>query len=195
VGHRLDRAEKHLDDWGYQHSYPAICRRRRIPGKSCRERTEARRMAEAMLKATQLLHLTESQLKKYGDRLPIGDEQVISQQRARMSEMMGEQGLKDYIVRLDEEISKLEETAKTLTQVAKDSHKPISNEAYDARIGGEKGLLDAEYLVNPTNTDLHAIEDAPEHLKSLGIASESDLKEPNILAGTDSLIETNAAIE
>jgi len=42
---------------------------------------------------------------------------------------------------------------------------------------------------------LHAIEDAPEHLKSLGIASESDLKKPNILAGTDSLIGTNAAIE
>jgi hypothetical protein len=91
--------------------------------------------------------------------------------------------------------AELEETAKPLAQAAKDSHTVLPNGAHDAIVGGEEGLLATEYLVNPTNPNLHAIEDAPQHLRSLVIASQSDSKKPNILAGTDSLIETNAAIK
>lgn len=74
----------------------------------------------------------------------------MNQQQARTSQITGHQELKDDLARLNEEISQLEETANPLAQAAKDSHKYLSNGAHDATVGGEKDLLGADYLVDPT---------------------------------------------
>ena len=197
MGFWLDRAEEHLDDWEVplkSTSYPQ--ERKDFWDELSRGRQgQKEEMAEARLKATQLLSLNEAQLEEYGERLSVGDREAINLQRAALGRVMGDQELRDDLARLNEEVGKLEETAKPLALAVKNSHKVLLNAAHDAIFAGEKDLLDANYIADPANPDLQAIENAIARLKQLVMAPQSEWKKPTITAATNQLTEARAKVK
>jgi hypothetical protein len=197
MGFWLDRAEEHLDDWEVpvkSTSYPQ--ERKDFWDELSRGRQgQKEEMAGAREKASQLLDSMQAQLEEYGDRVSVGDKEAINQQRAAVSKVMGDNELKDNLDRLNEEIGKLEETAKPLARAIKNSHKLLLNAAHDAIFAGEKDLLDANYATDPTNSDLQAIENGIAHLKGLVMAPQTEWKKPTITAATNQLTEARAKIK
>ena len=197
MGFWLDRAEEHLDDWEVpvkSTSYPQ--ERKDFWDELSRGRQgQKEEMNEARQKATQLLDSMQAQLEEYGDRVSVGDKEAINQQRAAISRVMGDNDFKDNLDRLNEEIGKLEETAKPLARAVKNSHKVLLNAAHDAIFAGEKDLLDANYATDPTNPELQAIENNIARLKGLVMAPQSEWKKPTITAATNQLTEARAKIK
>jgi hypothetical protein len=197
MGYWLDRAEEHLDDWEVpvkSTSYPQ--ERKDFWDELTKGRQgQKEEMAEARSKATQLLDSMQSQLEEYGQRLSVGDKEAINQQRTAVSRVMGDQELSDNLARLNEEIGKLEETAKPLARAVKNSHKILLNAAHDAIFAGEKDLLDANYASDPTNPDLQVIENGIARLKGLVMAPQSEWKKPTITAATNQLTEARGKIK
>jgi hypothetical protein len=161
MGFWLDRAEEHLDDWEVpvkSTSYPQ--ERKDFWDELSRGRQgQKEEMNEARQKAMQLLDSMQAQLEEYGDRVSVGDKEAINQQRAAISRVMGDNDLKDNLDRLNEEIGKLEETAKPLARAVKNSHKVLLNAAHDAIFADEKDLVSAEAVVvtntGPATTVVH----------------------------------------
>lgn len=197
MGYWLDRAEEHLDDWEVpvkSTSYPQ--ERKDFWDELSRGRQGQKEVvAEARVKATQLLDSMQAQLEEYGERLSVGDKEAINQQRAALSRVMGDNELRDNLDRLNEEIGKLEETAKPLARAVKNSHKVLLNAAHDAIFAGEKDLLDANYVTDPTNPDLQAIENGIARLKGLVMAPQSEWKKATITAATNQLTDARAKVK
>ena len=197
MGYWLDRAEEHLDDWEVPLKSTSYPQERKGFWDELRRGRQGQKelIAETMLKATQLMDSLHSQIEEYGERLSGSDKEAINQQRASMNRVLGDQDSKDDLKRLNEEMDKLEETAKPLAQAVKNSHKVLLNTAHDAIFAGEKDLLDANYATDPTNSDLQAIENAIARLKGLVMAPQSEWKKPTITAATNQLTETRAKIK
>jgi hypothetical protein len=197
MGYWLDRAEEHLEDWEVPVKSTSYPQERKDFWDELLKGHQGKKeeVEEARKKATGLLDSMGSQLAEYGMRLSIGDREAISQQRAAVSKVMDDQELKDDLDRLNEEVGKLEETAKPLAQAVKNSHKVLLNAAHDAIFAGEKDLLDANYAADPTNADLQALENGIARLKGLVMAPQSEWKKPTITAATNSLTEARAKVK
>ena len=197
MGYWLDRAEEHLEDWGVpvkSTSYPQ--ERKEFWEEFTRGRQgQKEELEEARKKATALLESMQAQLGEYGARLSIGDREAINQQRAAVGRVMGDQELKDNLDRLNEEIGKLDETARPFAQAVKNSHKVLLNAAHDAIFAGEEDLLDANYAADPSNADLQAVENWIERLKGMVMTPQSEWKNATITAATNSLTEARAKIK
>jgi hypothetical protein len=197
MGYWLDRAEHHLEDWEVpvkSTSYPQE-REDFWEGLTRGRQGQKEELEEAKKKDVALLDSMQAQLAEYGARLSLGDREAINQQRAAVDRVMGDKELKDNLDRLNEEIGRLEETAKPLAQAVKNSHKVLLNAAHDAIFAGEKDLLDANYAADPSDADLQVVENGIARLKGLVMAPQSEWKKPTITAATNSLTEARAKVK
>lgn len=197
MGYWLDRAEQHLDDWEVPVKSTSYPQERKDFWDELRRGRQRRKeqMAEARLKATQLLSTVGAQLGEYGDRLSETEKGAIGLQRDSMNRVLGDEQYKDDLAKLNEETFKLDEAARPLTLAVKNSQQVLLKAAHEAIFAGEKDLLDSGYAAEPSNPDLQAIDNAIQRLKMLVMAPQSEWQKPTISAATNQLTEARAKVQ
>lgn len=197
MGYWLDRAEQHLDDWEVPVKSTSYPQERKDFWDELRRGRQGKKeqMAEARLKATQLLSTVGAQLSEYGDRLSEAEKEAINQQRDSMNRMMGDEHYKDSLTKFNEEITKLDEVARPLTLAVQNSQKVLLKAAHEAIFAGEKDLLDGGYAADPSNPDLRAIDNAIQRLKTLVMVPQSEWQKPTISAATNQLTEARSKVQ
>lgn len=197
MGYWLDRAEQHLDDWEVPVKSTSYPQERKDFWDELRRERQGKKdeMAEARLKATQVLSKIGAQLGEFGDRLSDAEKEAINKQRDSMNRVLGDDQYKDDKAKLNEESAKLEQAARPLTVAVKNSQKVLLNSAHEAIFAGEKDLLDYGFASEPSNPDLQAIDNAIQRLKMLVMAPQAEWQKPTITAATNQLTEARAKVQ
>lgn len=197
MGYWLDRAEQHLDDWEVPVKSTSYPQERKDFWDELRRERQGKKdeMAEARLKATQVLSKIGAQLGEFGDRLSDAEKEAINKQRDSMNRVLGDDQYKDDKAKLNEQSAKLEQAARPLTIAVKNSQKVLLNSAHEAIFAGEKDLLDYGFASEPSNPDLQAIDNAIQRLKMLVMAPQAEWQKPTITAATNQLTEARAKVQ
>lgn len=197
MGYWLDRAKQHLDDWEVpvkSTSYPQ--EKRDFWDELRRSRQGLKEaMAEARLKATNLLSSLGEQLGEYGDRLTDAEKEAINKQRDEMNRLLGDEAYKDDMAKVQSETEKLEIAANPLTLAVKNSQKILLNMAHEVIFAGEKDLLDGGFASEPSNFEMQAIDNAIQRLKMLVMAPQDQWHKPTISAATNQLTEARGKLQ
>lgn len=197
MGYWLDRAEQHLDDWEVPVKSTSYPQERKDFWDEIRRGRQGKKeqMAEARLKATQLLSTVGAHFDEYGDRLSETEKEALNAQRENMNRIMGDEQYKDDFTKIDEETVKLDQLAQPLTVAVQNSQKVLLKTAHEAIFGGEKDLLDSKYAEKPSDPDLLAVDNAIQRLKTLIMAPQSEWQKPTISAATNQLTEARARVQ
>ncbi|KAM0721632.1 hypothetical protein Q7P37_002557 [Cladosporium fusiforme] len=187
----LDRAEQHLDDWEVPVSSTSYPQERKDFWDELRRSREGKKeeVAEERNKVAQLLAATDLQLGEYGDRLANGEKDIISKQRQQLENTMNHDEYGQNMAKLQEEVTKLQNAAQPLTNAVKNGQKVLLNTAHEAIFAGEKDLLDGNYVSQPADADMQAIDNAIQRLKMLIMAPQDQWNKPMISAATNQLTE------